>query len=649
MKELLEKSIDNRLETLKNSFPECFDREGNLNIEKFQEIMNPKVKMFKENYGLNWLGKTYARRLASTPVRTVLQEDVVHNEKLENRDSENVYIKGDNLEVLKHLSSAYSEKIKMIYIDPPYNTQSGEFVYNDNRKITEEELEKLISEGIIEEDEKERILYWLDSKSSSHSAWLTFMFPRLYLARKLLREDGVIFISIDDNENAQLKLLCDEIFGEENFVGNLPTIMNLNGNYDSFGFVETHEYTLVYTKNKNICEFGHLSTTAEEREEWSKDEYGFFKKADTLRRTGQDASREKRPKGWFPVFINKKNSIYVTEDDLPLNKDDIILYPVNDKGEELSWTWSKRKIMSEPQNLIVTETKKGKNIYKKQRPAFGNVPTKKPKSLLWKSEYSTSTATVNLEKLFDKKLFNGSKPISLIQDFFKIANTEDSLILDFFSGSATTAHAVMQLNAEDGGARKYIMVQIEEELEEKSEAYRFCTEKNLPTNVTSIGIERIKRASEKIKSETKAEIDYGFKIYSTKDVPNSLLIEESFNPQTIELFQMKKMTEEDRNSLLTTYKVYDGYLLTSKIENISLGGYTAYKVENTLYMLDTINSSDTQKILLEKIDNDREFTLDKIVIYGYEQTEGRYRREFMDNLNSYTNRKNAKIDIEVRY
>lgn len=250
MKNILEKSLDNRLEILKGEFPECFDREGNLNIQKFQEIIEPSNKVFKDNYGLNWLGKTYARKLAQLSISTVLSEDKEHNEKEENKNSENIYIKGDNLEVLRHLISAYSEKVKMIYIDPPYNTRNGDFVYNDSRSFTEKELNKLIEIKVIEDSEKDRILSWIDNKSSSHSAWLTFMFPRLYLARKLLREDGVIFISIDDNEASQLKLLCDEIFGEENLIKDFVVNTSEGGGQAKYVF-NGHEYLYCYTKNKS--------------------------------------------------------------------------------------------------------------------------------------------------------------------------------------------------------------------------------------------------------------------------------------------------------------------------------------------------------------------------------------------------------------
>ena len=205
-----------QLAALKAQFPSCFDKDGRYRPDKLEDIVRASgADITREGYKLDWLGKSYARLLANLKTETLLAPNAEHNALPENADSENLLIQGDNLDVLKHLVNAYSEKVKMIYIDPPYNTGSDGFVYNDTRKFTVEELQRLAG---VEEDEAQRILDFTQSLSNSHSAWLTFMYPRLYVARELLRENGVIFISIDDNEQAQLKLLCDEVFGEENFV-----------------------------------------------------------------------------------------------------------------------------------------------------------------------------------------------------------------------------------------------------------------------------------------------------------------------------------------------------------------------------------------------------------------------------------------------
>ena len=220
-------TINPQLETLKKHFPNCFDKSGAFIVEKLQEIVQENgVNLSKEGYGINWLGKSYARVLANQPVQTLVKANLEHNSRPENIGSKNLLIKGDNIEVLKHLVSAYSEKIKMIYIDPPYNTGSDGFVYQDDRKFTKEQLSQLAG---IDEEDAARVLEFTQSKSNSHSAWLTFMYPRLYIARQLLSDDGVIYISIDDNEQFQLKILCDEIFGEENFIAQLAVQLNPRG------------------------------------------------------------------------------------------------------------------------------------------------------------------------------------------------------------------------------------------------------------------------------------------------------------------------------------------------------------------------------------------------------------------------------------
>jgi adenine-specific DNA-methyltransferase len=284
--------------------------------------------------------------------------------------------------VLKHLSNAYYEKIKMIYIDPPYNTGSDGFVYADNRKFTKDELQELA--GISEERSK-RILDFTQSNSNSHSAWLTFMYPRLYISKQLLKDDGVIFISIDDNEVAQLRLLMDEVFGEDNFVAQLPTVMNLKGNNDEYGFAGTHEYTMVYVKNKDIALLNQFSINEEELEDWQEDEKGFFKQGANLKATGGNAPREKRPNLYFPIFIDDSNTVYVTLDDDKPKKytgELVTLYPIT-KEKEMSWRWSKNKFIKDIDDVIVSRNG-AIGIYKKQRPALGNLPSKKPKTIFYK-------------------------------------------------------------------------------------------------------------------------------------------------------------------------------------------------------------------------------------------------------------------------
>ena len=243
-------SNSKQLEVLKSHFPNCFDKHGAFIPAKLQEIVEASgVALSKEGYSLNWLGKSYARLLANENVRTLLKANLEHNNLPENANSQNMLIKGDNLEVLKHLMGAYSNKVKMIYIDPPYNTGSDGFVYQDDRKFTVEQLSHLAG---IDEDEAKRILEFTDSGSNSHSAWLTFMYPRLYLAKQLLRDDGVIFISIDDNEQAQLKLLMDEVFGEDNFIADVVWEKRFTRNNDAKLMSFVTDYVVFYRKSDKV-------------------------------------------------------------------------------------------------------------------------------------------------------------------------------------------------------------------------------------------------------------------------------------------------------------------------------------------------------------------------------------------------------------
>lgn len=250
-----------QLAVLKNNFPQCFDRQGKFIVSKLQEILQADaIDVSRESYSLNWLGKSYARVLANEPIRTMLSEDTEHNQQEQNKNSHNLLIQGDNLEVLKHLKGAYTDKVKMIYIDPPYNTGSDGFVYQDDRSFTPEQFAELAG---LDLDEANRVLDFTQSNANSHSAWLTFMYPRLYIAKQLMKDDGVIFISIDDNEQAQLKILCDEIFGEGNFIGDVIWERAFSPKNDAKFFSENHDFILVYAKHIDKLEIGRLPRTDE--------------------------------------------------------------------------------------------------------------------------------------------------------------------------------------------------------------------------------------------------------------------------------------------------------------------------------------------------------------------------------------------------
>ncbi|MEQ4623498.1 site-specific DNA-methyltransferase [Providencia manganoxydans] len=636
----VETTNSKQLAVLKANFPQCFDKNGAFIQEKLLEIVKSSdIELSKESYSLNWLGKSYARLLANLPPKTLLTEDKDHNQREENKNSQNLLIKGDNIEVLKHMVNAYSEKVKMIYIDPPYNTGSDGFAYNDDRKFTPEQLSELAG---IELDEATRILDFTVKGSSSHSAWLTFIYPRLYIARELLKDDGVIFISIDDNEDKQLGLLCDEVFGQANFVAKLPTIMNLKGNHDNFGFSDTHEYIYVYAKNKDICHLGQFDIDESEVEkEWDEDEYGLFKRADTLKRTGQDASRKSRPKGWFPVFINSENKVYVTDDDKPLHENDYIIYPVSPTGEELSWSWGKKKINDEFYNLIVIDIKDGKNIYKKQRPALGDLPTKKPKSIWYKPEYSTSTATNELKNLLGDKLFEGPKPVPLISDLIKIGTKKDSLVLDFFAGSGTTAEAVVYLNNKDSGCRNFICIQKDEDINKTKNAYTIGYR-----TIFEITKKRIQEVFNQSVVTSDNSARTGFKIIHTID-DFRVKDESELTLSNLSFFDDTVLTHEQYDALLTTWCVYDGSLLTTPIEDVDLDSYKAHLCDGRLYLIAPNFTSEALKALLQKLDSDKDFAPNKVVFYGGNFDSAK-QMELNEALKSYANKKSIDLDLVAR-
>ena len=649
------------MEKLKKEFPQFFTKDGEFKIDNFKDFLKEEeIELSKEGYGLEFLGKSYAKYLSSLESETYISPDLKHNEKDENKNSENLYIVGDNIDALKHLLGSYSGKIKCIYIDPPYNTGSDGFVYPDNFNFNSEELARTIG---ITEEEAERILNL--SGKSTHSAWLTFIYPRLLLARDLLADDGVIFISIDDNEQANLKLICDEIFGEENKVGNLPTIMNLKGNQDEFAFAGTHEYTIVYAKHKeNLIIKGLKIDDDEIISDWMIDDIGYYKKGASLISTGQNAPRDHRPKLRFPIFYKNGNlklpekhilnSLYDSEK--KVFNDSYLEKYIDDKKSEgylpilpfvnkkkASWRWSYSKLQSQLDEVIITKTKNGISLNKKQRPELSDLPSKKVKTLLYKPEYSSGNGTNEVKNLFGiERLFDNPKPTKLIEDFINISLNNNDIILDFFSGSATTADALMQLNAEDGGKRKYIMVQIPEKIDKKKPAF-----KSGYKTIDEIGRERIKRAGKKIKNETGANIDYGFKLfYLEKPKEKTLDKLEEFSPQIkFPLDDMVSIFDNDhasgKENILSTWLNEDGYGLSQSSDEYVLDEYRANLIGKSLYIIDSgLGSSDVME-LIRRIEDDS-LLINRIVVYLH-SIDFSVLQELRTNLSVLRNNKNVSL------
>ena len=649
-KEILQDNSDvtsnsKELEILKKHFPQCFDKEGNFISHKMEEIVGESgLKLSSESYSLNWLGKSYARLLANEAPHTLIKEDKSHNTKAQNKKSQNLLIKGDNLEVLKHLSNAYSESIKMIYIDPPYNTGSDGFVYNDDRKFTSEELSRLAGVDI---EEARRILAFTQSKANSHSAWLTFMYPRLYVARELLKEDGVIFISIDDNEQAQLKLLCDEVFGEENFVANIVRNTNSSKNQSLFVSV-SHEYCLIYTKNMETLKLKHTN------KKWAVpknnvDEY--VKKVKQLQKEGlsnEEITEELKTLTKYPRFIDFTNYWYF--DDRGLYRKDN-LGGVKDGNMEPLFNPITKKIDPVPPGGYRYNKEKLTKLSNENRIHFhadGSLPTikrylhenmnQRPKSIMSDDQRPDYTLLQEFNIPFDNP-----KQLSFMQRILSIEDKDD-IILDFFAGSGTTAHAVMQLNAEDGGERKFITVQIAEPTDEKSEAYKAGYK-----TIFEITKARIEKASQKIKEENPDfKGDLGFKIYETTPLWDGYLDDIATLEDETRLFDGSSLNDEELETLLTTYKLHDGIALSEALQEVKLDEYKAYLAKETLYCVHSGFSTQALKTLIEKLDSDATFEPSRIILFGYNFST-KHQRELDEALSSYANKKLIELDLIVRY
>jgi len=675
------------LEALKINFPHCFDKDGNFQLEKFKNNLTEKeINFSTESYGLDWLGKSYARLLASDPATTLLKADEIHNSKPENANSENLLIKGDNLEVLKHLANAYYEQVKMIYIDPPYNTGSDGFTYQDDRKFTIKELQHLIG---VDAEKAKRILDFTQGKSNSHSAWLTFLYPRLYIAKQLLKDEGVIFVSIDDNEVTQLRFLMDEVFGEENFIGTF--IINSTPNARDYGHIgKMHEYCIFYANKLNKTETNLLED--KNKRFTFKDEKGGFN-VHPLYNSNVAFTPENRENLYYPFYLNPEKQLSELGEEfyeisLTKNENHIEIYPpksVKD-GVQFVWRWGKPKSLGELNKEIVgylTEDEEYRIVQKMR------TSEKLIRSILSDKEFSSRRGTAEVEKTFGKKVFSFPKPIELLNNLIKVATEKDSIVLDFFAGSGTTGDSLFQINSEDGGNRRFILVQIPELIDQKQNkvGYTFVKKElgiDTPT-IFDITKERIIRATKKTKdvlipnkiNEKEAELkdlegkldlegkeekikqlkteikslkqqDLGFKIFETTPIWEDYDFEAEQFDSTQTLFDIGKLSEDDIKALLTTWKTYDGIALTQELEKIELSGYTAYYGNGKLYLMDKGFSTDNLKNLLEKIDSDKKFNPTSIIAFGY-HFESKNLRELSENVKSYTNKKKIDIDFITRY
>lgn len=650
------------IEILKNNFPQYFDKAGNFYWDRFKEILkNEEITLNKDGYELNFLGKSYARYLSATRTETFIVPHTEHNDAEENKDSENLYIIGDNLDALKHLLGSYAGKIKCIYIDPPYNTGSDGFVYPDNFYFDSKKLSEMIG---VEEEEAERII---DLKGkSSHSAWMTFMYPRLILARELLSDDGVIFISIDDNEQADLKLMCDEIFGEENFISTLSVENNPKGRKNSEHISVSSEYLHMYAKHINKSYFHEV--IPKNSDDMTKDEKGRWVHNSGKRVLVGDNSfnqlvkNSNSEKNYSVYYQSITKKIELITEDINESRSDLIeqgfkKYSSTNEGKLIENTYTKARFM-ELYNEDALEYADEK-IYEKN---YND--TIRMKSQLTNRKYNaivngvqkdfnigltTTGAGTYLKELFKTKdlYFDAPKNREYIKLLIKLISNEDFYVLDFFSGSGTTADAVMLFNSENNtNTCKYILIQLPEKIDNKKPAY----EAGYRT-IDAIGRERIRKAAKKIQEETGADIDYGFKTYTLESLKEEVLPNLEYfedNPRLI-LDDMVGIFDTDnskgKDSILSTYLALDGYGLSANTQKYRLSNFEADKIENSLYMIDNGLDSDDVMELIKRIET-FELDITRVVVYA-PSLSFHVLHELKKNLLNLRN--NKSIELIERY
>ena len=611
------------LEVLKSYFPQCFTGEGEFDIEKFKAVLPGGLNVTEETSGFNFLGKNYARMLTNMDTTTLIRPDLEHNKKPENCDSKNVYISGDNLDALQHLVKSYAEQVKVIYIDPPYNTGSDGFAYNDKFSFSAEELARRLDVSL---ERATRILQMTRRGSASHAAWLTFMLPRLTFARDLLAKDGVIFISIDDNEQAYLKCLCDEVFGEECFIAQFIWEKRLNRENRSETSVR-HDYILCYSKyfidpeQRRIKQLPMTGKALASYTNPDNDPRGPWKSDPAHAQAGHGVESQfytvVAPNGKRHELPSGRCWIYNEKDMIEAINDNRIWFGQDGNGVPRVKTY----------------------LYAKERGLT-------PETMIFAKDGGTNEKAKNdLKELFDGvAVFETPKPVELVKSLLQMA-IQGGIVVDFFGGSSSTAHAVMEMAA-SGSPLHYILVQWQEECKQDSEAYRAGYR-----TIDQIGMERIKRAAKKIREANPLFAgDLGFKHFTLEEPKEDALLQmEEFDPT---YNPVSTLTAEDFgvDAVLRTWLVADGYGLTEDAEEIDLAGYTAYYKGNHLYLINPDDTFSPGSIvaLMDKY-NGEAFSPQNIVIFSY-SFGTTHREELQKNLRTLKEgNKTLTVNIEDRY
>ena len=572
--------VDENIKRIGELFPNCLTERLNdegkpevaIDFDQLrQELSKDIVEGSEERYQFTWPDKRNAIRLANAPTTDTLRP--CREESVDFDNTQNLYIEGDNLQVLKLLRENYLGTVKMIYIDPPYNT-GNDFVYNDDFSQTTGEY---MHNSGQEDEEGNRLVANTESNGRFHTDWLNMIYPRLKVAKDLLSEDGVIFISIDDNEQKNLKNICDEVFGEVNFLGHLTIIIKPEGR--RYGaFAKCHEFCLVYSKDSNFAITNEISVEGASYQYYDED--GGFNLKGLRNRNVKSFNYSNRPNLRYPFFANiqqpDKNGLFpVTTIE---NKELIKIEASVIDGLKSVWRWGKETAELKKDQLVAYKGPDGNyRIFQKERKL-----TQTAKTLWNETKFISNKGTKEVADILGKSIFDFPKSVAFVKQIIQIGTEEDSLILDFFSGSATTAHAVMQLNAEDGGKRKFVMVQLPEATNEESEAYKAGYK-----NICEIGKERIRRAGKKIKEDsplTTQDLDTGFRVLKldSSNMQDVYYTPSEFNEQ--KLFDDNIKPDRTEEDLLFQTMIELGIELSAKIEKRSIAGKTVWSVSDGYLM-----------------------------------------------------------------
>lgn len=574
--------VGGNVEMIAALFPHCVTErigkngtaEHAIDFDKLRaELSNEVLDDGEERYQFTWPDKRAASRLANEPVNLTLRP--CREESVDFDTTENLYIEGDNLDVLKVLRETYLGRVKMIYIDPPYNT-GNDFVYNDDFAQGKDDFEQ--GSGLFDAEGNQTIDPMqrnTEANGRFHTDWLNMIYPRLKVARDLLTEDGVIFISLDDNELDNLRKLSNEIFGSENFLGQITVVGNPRGR-DYGGIARMHDYILAYSKSKatslNLIRDADSSFPME-------DAIGGFELRE-LRNRNVKFNKENRPNLYYPFYIDTtsadSNGLYP----ISLERTERYqyeLYPLESQGINTVWRWGKQKSQENINiNIAAKPMKNGSYmIVEKYREA-----RRMARSVWWDKDSNTEKGTLLVKSLFNGKVFDYPKPVELISRLLEMGSSDDSLVLDFFSGSATTAHAVMKLNAEDGGHRKFIMVQLPEVTDEKSEARKAGY-----ANICEIGKERIRRAGKKVKEEAGQAadgFDAGFRVLKldSSNMEDVFYTPDMFEPSLLDSLVDNIKADRSGEDLLFQVMLNLGIELSAKIERKEIAGKEVFSVDD---------------------------------------------------------------------